>query len=247
MQNRPLSLPPAFRAVAADANRAPVTVAVAMAADGADPGTFVWAPREDVADCAVVLAPEEALATALLAAYATMVAAGDALGALIPPKMPVAFGWPDRILLNGAMAGGIRLAAPQGAPADAVPDWIVTGLTLARTAASDDEPGRDPSRTSLAAEGCGDLTAAEILEAFARHFLFWINRWQEDGFAPLQAAWLGRAAGYGAQNATMEIAGPWAGRRLLSMDTDGSVRFAENGREIRRPLADILAGPTWSL
>jgi biotin-(acetyl-CoA carboxylase) ligase len=247
MQNRPLSLPPAFRGVAADANRAPVAVARAMAADGADPGTFVWAPREDVADCAIVLAPDEALGTALRAAYATMVAAGDALGALIPPKMPVAFGSPDRILVNGAMAGGIRLAAPRGAAAEAVPDWMVAGLTLARTAATDDEPGRDPIRTSLSAEGCGDLTVIEILEAFARHFLFWINRWQEDGFAPLQAAWLERAAGYGAQNAALEIAGPWAGRRLLSMEADGSALFSEDGREIRRPLADILAGPTWSL
>jgi biotin-(acetyl-CoA carboxylase) ligase len=247
MQNRPLSLPPAFRGVGADTDIAPVTAATAMAADGADPGTFVWAPREDVADCAVVLAPEEALDAALRAAYATMVAAGDALGALIPPKVPVAFGWPDRILVNGAMAGGIVLIAPKGAVADAVPDWMVAGLTLARTAATDNEPGSDPSRTSLAAEGCGDLTVAEILEAFARHFLFWINRWQEDGFAPLQAAWLERAAGYGAQNADMEIAGPWAGRRLLSMEADGSVRFAEDSREIRRPLADILAGPTWSL
>lgn len=244
---RTLILPPAFRSVAADADADAATAARALAAGGADPGTFVWSPREDVADCAVVLAPEEALGSALRAAYATMVAAGDALGALIPAVIPVAFGWPDRIVVNGAAAGGIRLLAPDPAAMDAAPDWMVAGLTLALTLAPEDEPGRHPGRTTLAAEGCGDLAASEILESFARHFLYWINRWQEDGFAPVKAAWLERAAGYGAQNEGMEAAGPWARRPLLWMEADGGVTVSENGRETRRSLAEVLAGPTWSL
>jgi BirA family biotin operon repressor/biotin-[acetyl-CoA-carboxylase] ligase len=36
-----------------------------------------------------------------------------------------------------------------------------------------------------------------LLEAFARHFLNWVNRWLEDGFGPVRQAWLGHAQGLG--------------------------------------------------
>ncbi len=243
-----LSLPPAFRAIAAGATADVLSIARAMAAEGADPGRFVWAERDDRADCAVVLAPEAPLADSLLVAYVAMVAIGNSLGALLPPVVPVVFGWPDRIVLNGAPIGGIRLRAAATDGPDAVPAWMVVGCTLAlKTPADGDEPGHAPDRTTLAQEGGGDLTATALLEGFARHFLNWINRWQEDGFAPVKAAWLARAAGHGPANQGMETTGPWADRTLLRMADDGSVTFNEGGAEVTRPLAEILAAPTWSL
>ena len=243
-----LSLPPAFRPIAAGARNDALSTARDLAAGGADPGSFVWAPRDDVADCAVVLAPDAPLAPSLLVAYVATVAIGDTLGALLPPVIPVVFGWPDRIVVNGAPIGGIRLLAAATAAPGAVPDWMVVGCTLALRAPRDgDEPGRTPHRTTLELEGCGGLTVTGLLESFARHFLYWMNRWQEDGFAPVKAAWLERAAGYGPANQGMETAGPWADRKLLRMDADGGVRFAGDGADTARPLADILAGPTWSL
>lgn len=245
---RALSLPPAFRGVAAGEGHDAHGAARKLAAQGADPGTFVWTQRQGVADCAVVLAPEEALANSLPAAYVAMLALGDALGTIIPPAVPLAFGWPDRILVNGGAVGGIRLLAAPTDTAESVPDWIVSGFTLRlRAPARRGEPGREPSRTTLEAEGCGDVAAPALLEGFARHFLTWMNRWQEDGFAPVKAAWLARAAGYGAKNAGLELGGPWAERKLLRMDADGGVVFSEDGKETRLPLAGILAGPTWKI
>lgn len=243
--NASLSLPPIFRPAPVDGDA--LAAAETMAADGADPGTFVWSRRDDVADCAIVLSPSEPLAPSLLVAYVAMVAVGDALGALIPPVIPVGFGWPDRIVVNGAQAGGIRIRAAATGGAESVPDWMVAGVTLIlRAAARDDEPGRDTLRTSLDMEGCGDLTVRDLLESFARHFLYWMNRWQDDGFAPVRLAWLERAAGYGARNAGMETAGPWSPRTLLALEADGAVEFEENGKKTTRPLADILDRPTWS-
>jgi len=241
-----LSLPPAFRPVAADGDA--LGTAREMATTGADPGTFVWAARDDVADCAIVLFPSEPLEQSLPVAYVTMVAVGDALGALIPPVIPVVFGWPDRIVLNGAPVGGIRLLAPAPSGGEAVPAWMVAGVTLAfKAPSSGPKPGRTMHRTALDMEGCGDLTVPEFLESFARHFLYWMNRWQDDGFTPVKLAWLERAAGYGEKNQGMETAGPWTDRKLIGMDDNGGVRFDEDGKETRRPLADVLNEPTWSV
>jgi BirA family transcriptional regulator, biotin operon repressor / biotin---[acetyl-CoA-carboxylase] ligase len=245
--NSTLSLPPAFRPVAATSGDDALATARALAEAGADPGSFVWAPRDDIADCAVVLAPSEPLAPSLRVAYVAMAATGDALGALIPAGIPVAFGWPDRIVVNGAPAGGIRLlAAPTRRQTD-VPDWMVAGVTLTlKLPPTGTEPGRAPHRTALELEGCGELTVPEFLESFARHLLYWMNRWEDDGFAPVRLAWLERAAGYGTRNQGMETAGPWADRVLVDLGSDGDVTVQENGKAVTRPLADILDGPTWS-
>ncbi|MGD8809138.1 MAG: biotin/lipoate--protein ligase family protein [Gammaproteobacteria bacterium] len=246
-----LSLPPAFRARTGPPGMNAVETACALAESGADPGTLARAPRDDVADCAIVLAPSEPLAPSLCVAYVAMVAAADALGALIPPVIPVGFGWPDRIVVNGAPVGGIRVLAAETedtANDGAVPAWMVVGLTIAlKLPPADAEPGRAPHRTALEMEGCGDLTVRAILESFARHFLYWMNRWQDDGFAPVRLAWLGRAAGYGVRNRGMETAGPWADRILLDLAEDGSVTFQEDGRERTRSVTGVLGDPTWSI
>ena len=36
-----------------------------------------------------------------------------------------------------------------------------------------------------------------LLEAFSRSFLSWVNRWLDDGFAPVRRAWMHHAHGLG--------------------------------------------------
>lgn len=248
-ENHELSVPSLYSPVAIDAAGDATAAAEKLARSGADPATLVWARREDRLDTAVVLGPETPFTEALLVAYVTAVAIGDTLGALIPPAVPVTFGWPDRILLNGATVGGIRIlhAAMES---DAVPDWMVVGLQIAIKLDLTADPGVAANRTSLAEEGIVDVGAVDLLESFSRHFLFWINRWQDEGFAPVKTAWLGRAAGYG-PNQDMELAGDWARRKLLWLHADGSVQYAEtepggDGEEITATLADALTRPSWS-
>lgn len=240
-----ISLPPPYRPVAADPADDPLSVAATAAADGAAPGVFVWSPRYDRADCAVVLAPETPLSESLLVSYVAMTAAGDALGALIPPAIPVAFGWPDRIVVGGATAGGIRLAAPDPSATDRVPDWMAAGVTFAlRRDLASETVNRAPNGTTLEEEGCGDLETVGLLESFSRHLLYWMDRWQDEGFGPVKAAWLARAVGYG-PNAGMEREGGWARRKLLQLNADGGVRYSENDNEVAAPLTRILERPSW--
>ena len=46
--------------------------------------------------------------------------------------------------------------------------------------------------TSLAEEGGGQYLERVLWESCSRHFLVWINRWQDDGFRPLHDAWMHR-------------------------------------------------------
>jgi biotin-(acetyl-CoA carboxylase) ligase len=188
----PPLLPPLLSGceVAADAD--PMAAAMRLAAGGGDPGAFVFGPAGDRLRFAITLAPEVPLERALQMAHTLMVAAGDSIGALTPPEVAVEYRWPTTVLVNGAEAGRVRLAASGSDPA-AVPDWLVVGLDLQLFADGSFEPGDRPGQTSLYEEGSGPIPPSRLLESMSRHFLTWLRRWEEDGFRPVHDAWRARA------------------------------------------------------
>lgn len=185
-----LTLPPVFRAVGVD--RDAFVAARAMAEAGGEAGTLVVAADDSaVLDLAVVLEPDRPAADCFAALPIAMLAMADALASLGPPLKTVSFGWPDRLVLDGADIGRARLALPRPSdeppdqsPGQSLPAWLVVGLALRLRLEGDAvEPGRTPDRTALYEEGFGDVTVPAIVEAFARHLLYWVNRWQEEGLA----------------------------------------------------------------
>jgi biotin-(acetyl-CoA carboxylase) ligase len=234
------AFPPVYEPVAHRGKNA-FDAACALAAREPRDGVLLWSDRTDALDCALVLEPDRDEAEALLVAYVASVALGDALGALTPPVLPITFGWPDRIEANAGSVGGIRLGWAGPAPAEDGPRWLVLGVML-RIAAdwSDDSPGRDVNRTTLQDEGCNELEARDLLEAFARHFVAWVSRWQEDGFAPVREAWLHRAGVY----REAEGAAP-AAARILGIDDAGALLVERAGVHRSLALAPALAHPTW--
>lgn len=152
-------------------------------------GTLVWTRRFDLVEAAVVLEPEEPLSSARRAFFAGMNAAADALAAHSPPEKPITFAWPDTILLDGGLVGGVRLAWPEGAREDAIPEWLVLGLMMRLMMHSG--PGHR-ARTSLEAEGFELLEPRELIGGFARHLMVHFDRWREGGFAPVGADYLAR-------------------------------------------------------
>ena len=104
---RALDLPPPFRLVALREAGDAFCHACAGATElGA--GALVFVGRYDVAEFAVVLEPEEALASARRSFYAGMTALADALSALAPPETPIAIEWPDRLAVGRGRVGGGR-------------------------------------------------------------------------------------------------------------------------------------------
>lgn len=155
-------------------------------------GDLIWSRNTARAELAVVLEPEVALERALQMAPLMLVAMGDCIGALAPPKVAVHYRWPGDMLLNGAVAGGVRLAAPR-VPATQVPAWLVVGAEL--DVAAPRQERQEWSRTSLAEEAGEDITRTDVLQSLAAHFLTWLNIWQDEGFRPVHDQWLFRAEG----------------------------------------------------
>ncbi len=170
----------------------PFAKAVASAALGTDPGLICWARDEAALRAALVLAPEAPLERAVGITFAVAVGLGDALGALAPPEVSVHYVWPGAFKVNGADCGTMRAAAATTDPAS-VPDWLVIGVEMPYLPPPEAEPGNRPGQTCLIDEGCIDVTPLKLLDSWSPHTLVWINRWLDDGFQPLHAAWRERA------------------------------------------------------
>lgn len=170
--------PPAFQGLAAGPANA-VAVAVAKARRGVDAGLIVWSTTEERLQAALVLAPEIALGKAVACLPACALGVQNALGALAPPELAVHLEWAGGVRLNGGRAGALRLVGPP-CPPGTVPDWLVVGLTLNLLPPGGVEPGLTPDQTALSEEGCGGIDPLDLIEAWSRHTLFWLNELEAD-------------------------------------------------------------------
>jgi hypothetical protein len=203
-------------------------------ADSKGAGTLVWVRRYDLVEFAVVLEPEERLASARRAIYAGTNALVDALVAHAPPGRQIAFDWPDAIRVDGVLVGGGRLGWPRGIAAHQVPPWLVFSGMIRASAIRGGEPGSRPLRGALDELGFEEVDAGEIIASFARHLMAGLHEWSDVGFAPVAKRWLAR----------------------LPCPADRRIALAENGDLLisqapllapgeRRNLAKALAAPSW--
>ena len=213
-----LDLPPAFREVALrEAGDAFGHAATIAPKEGA--GTLVWVRRFDIVEVAVVLEPEEPLASARRAHYAGMCALYDALAVHAPPEKIIHFVWPDAIMVDGGLVAGGRLAWPKGADEKAPPPWLVFG-TMARTAImGEGEPGARPNAASLEEEGFDELGSGRLIETFARHLMIWTDTWQADGFLPVAEHFLERLSADEPVERSIDGFGNLLTRRKGKLDT----------------------------
>jgi BirA family biotin operon repressor/biotin-[acetyl-CoA-carboxylase] ligase len=192
-------------------------------------GDVVWGRSTARAELAVVLEPEVALERALQMGPLLMVALGDCLGSLCPPKVAVQYRWPRGILLNGATAGEVRIAAPH-VPLAEIPAWLVVGATL--DIAAPREERQEWSKTSLSEEAGPDITRTDILQSLAPHFLTWLNTWQEEGFRPVHDQWLFRAEGRTAPSSVTHGDEHVEGQ-VLGLDEGANLLLATHGCKVR--------------
>jgi BirA family biotin operon repressor/biotin-[acetyl-CoA-carboxylase] ligase len=203
--------------------------------DGAEDGLLLWVDRHDRCEAALLLRPLDPVQAALTLGYVGLLGLHDGLAAVAPAETPASVSWPDRLLVNDACVGGIRVAhgalVEKQGMAD-VPDWLVIGLTVQMLPLSedDDAPGTDLDYTNLHEEGCGEVTVPKLLESFSRHALHWLDRWQEDGFEPVRKAFLHDLDD-----------------KALKIEANGDAWHDEVGVKKWHALRDALRQPTWSL
>ena len=183
--------PPLFSGLSTEGD--PFPFAQSRAAKGCDAGLVTYNLNPHTLMAAIVFAPDVALEDAAMMLPISGIGFQNALGALAPPEVAVHLDWKGGIWLNGGRCGALQIACDTNNP-DVVPDWLVVGLNIAIWPPSD-TPGDTPDETALYSEGCADVDAVALLEAWIRHTLVWINRWTEEGAKPIHSEWVGLAHG----------------------------------------------------
>jgi BirA family biotin operon repressor/biotin-[acetyl-CoA-carboxylase] ligase len=140
----------------------------------------------------VILRPRCSAAEAAQLGFVAALAVGETIIAELPPERELRYKWPNDVLIDDAKVSGILLEST--AAEDNSLTWLVAGVGV--NVATHPTGTTWPS-TSLAAAGAGtidvDVLLARLVPAFQRQ----TARWLSEGFAPIRAAWLGRAYGLG--------------------------------------------------
>ncbi len=228
-----LDFPPLLTGIAVAGD--PMDAALTSVIDDVEPGAVFYGTDATRLEVALVLAPETPLAEALPVTFAVSLGLNDAIGALAPPEVALHLVWPDRVRVNGALCGRMIVRASTSDP-EAEPDWLIVGLDVPLLAAETVEPGHDPDQTCLFEEGCGDLAAPDLIEAWARHMMNWLHIFLTEGFAPLHEEWRAKAHGLGE-----EIAYPQAGTFVGLDERGGLILKRPDGDTILLPLTVILS------
>jgi BirA family transcriptional regulator, biotin operon repressor / biotin---[acetyl-CoA-carboxylase] ligase len=202
---------------------------------------YVWSRNAAHVECALVLEPDVSLARACQMSALGFVAVAETLGHVGPPQMPIAFRWPDTLLVNEAICGHVRLTAPPTAP-DKVPPWLVLSFDLALI--FDDrkgEPGHRLAYTALDLEGAGDVTRSAVVETLARCLLAWLHSWADSGFRQIADHWR-----YAAEGRDHDITIDGSTGRVLGLDEDGGLMLrASDGKvEILPYLPHVESWPS---
>jgi len=227
-----LALPPPFSAVRLREVGDAFAHATSIAAEqGA--GTLVYVGRFDLAEFAIVLEPDEPLASARRAFYAGMTALADALVAHAQPETSIVIDWPDTLLVNGGLVGGGRLAWPRGLRDDEIPPWLVFSAMIRTVSMTGTEPGLNPLVTALEQEGFTDVMSTYVVESFARHFMLALDAWKESGFDAVAKTYLERLPREQGLRRDIDENGDLLGRRMGKVEV------------IRQELLPRLSQPSW--
>lgn len=226
------ALPAAYELVVLDRVDDVIDEAVGRASRGAGEGTLIWARQQTAArtasgkkwyaptgnlHCALIIEPEYDNLSALQLQYVATVSIGTAIADAVLAMTGLRWRWPDEIFINDLKSGMVRLWAPADS-AERYP-WLVLGVSVN---VAEHPPNPEPEQfNSIHASGTPDATVEALLEAFSRHFLSWINRWAEEGFAPVRKAWMLRADGIG-ERLTLDL-----GAETLSGEFQGINELGE--------------------
>lgn len=184
-----------------------------------------------------LLFEEEAPAESLgQLAFVAGLAAYDAIAAFAPAA-DLRLKWPNDVLAGGGKIAGLLielLDVKAGRPA-----LLALGLgvnIVSRPAVAD-----YPTARLLDFSGAAAPKPAEFADAFDRAFGAWRGLWRKQGFAPIRAAWLERAAFLGATITVRAADGDATGRfadldpaGALVLDCDGTRRLIAAGAIIQR-------------
>lgn len=231
---RALDLPPGYTPVLLRESGNAFAHGLAIAVQ-AGAGTLISVGRYDLVEFAVVLEPTEPLVSARRALFVGMNAAADAIATYCQPEREVNFAWPDSILFDGGLLGGVRLGWPKDCAETDVPAWLVLGVMLRAVDLVSIESGAMPGTVSLMGEGFEMIQTDAIVGSFARHLMIGFDQWNEAGFDPAASNYLARLSN-----------NKVGGRRGIDRNGDLLVKAPlDMGAPDRTSLLDGLSRAAW--
>lgn len=132
----------------------------------------------------LVLRPGVSAADSGQLSFLAAVALANAVEKVLPAGTKIALKWPNDLLLNGKKAAGILLETEAGSGKTV--DWLVMGMGLNIAHAPD-------NAISLGSLG-GHIAPLDMLQIVRSDIMAFYEVWQREGFSPIRAAWLARAA-----------------------------------------------------
>ena len=144
----------------------------------------------------LLMRPAGGPARAALRSFIAALALHQALSQLTGLPQGFALKWPNDLLLNGGKVSGILL---ESLGAQGGVDHLAVGIGVNLIAAPDPsqvEPGAVPPVSVLGETGLR-IAPETLLDALAPAFAALERQLETDGFAPIRAAWMARAARLG--------------------------------------------------
>jgi len=245
MTDRQPRLPSFYRLVALDSIDSTNEEArrrIAAAPGELPEGTLIWAAEQTAGRgrrgrswssprgnlyLSLVLRPTCAPATAAQLGFVAAVALSETLAALLPGPDRVRLKWPNDVLVDGAKVSGILLEAASAAAGRLDALILGVGVNLAS------RPESGLYKTISVREAGAATDPVELLERFAGCFVAWYDIWRREGFAPLRAAWLDRAAGLG-QTIEVRLDHETLVGRFATLDESGALALdlPDDGRRL---------------
>ena len=235
-------LSPADRLVRYDTIDSTNEEAKRLARAGAEEGTLVWAleqtagrgrrghawasPRGNLY-ASLILRPECPVGRAAQLGFVAALAVGDMLDATSGGLEGLSYKWPNDVLVHGRKIAGILLESELGE--GEIPKFVIVGVGINLISSP---PHTEFPATSVAEQGLRPVSPARAVEEVTRYCHAWVQRWREEGFAPIRAAWRARAISVGKAIRVRLEAATLHGR-FLDIDQHGAL-LLENAGELRR-------------
>ena len=242
MTERQPDLPGLYDLVTIEKTDSAVAQAQRLARKGADEGTVVWAKAQQEGigrkgnywmsgsrnlHCALVLRPEYDFASCCQISLLTCVCTAMAIARQAEPLEEIRFRWPNDVLLNRGKVAGITLSGELDARGR--PGWMVVGVNVN---VHEYPSSRGFSAASMRDEGFQDPDRVALLEAYTREFLSWINRWAEEGLAPVRKAWLTKSPDAG-EAATLRLGDLMISGKYRQLDQSGALEIIDESSRVR--------------
>ena len=189
-----------------------------------------WAQAEGNFGASFLLRPPGDLA---LRSFVAALGLHDAMVALTGRAELFALKWPNDVLLAGGKLAGILLES--GAHGTLA---IGIGVNLAEAPEPRALEAGAVRPASLRGATGLTVTPEEMLDALAPAVMRWEERLTDEGFAPLRAAWLARAARIG-ETIVARLPGREVAGRFETVDERGAIVLATAEGRVALPAADI--------